>query len=167
MWQEADDQTHGIRGLDLDSGQALEIVSAPVDGQSTYGLPAIDGDIVVYSETHGRPGRAGYSHIIYAYDLKTGVRTTVAEVNWPGSDYAVSGNRVAWAAGMVHVFDLSTGQDLALPAQPYSTFVDIEGDVVVWSDSLPGESRNRLAAYGLVWLKRNCASSTMSRAMIS
>jgi len=150
VWEEADNQTHAIRGLDLASGETLEIVSAPVDGRSSYGPPAIDGNIAVYPEVIGNPkDAANYSHVIYAYDLKTGARTKVADVNWPISYYAVSGNRVAWAAGMVHVFDLSAGEDTALPSQPYSTFVDIEGDQVVWSDSLPGESRNRLAGYDL------------------
>ncbi|HLF25742.1 MAG TPA: hypothetical protein VJG32_05355 [Anaerolineae bacterium] len=150
VWEEADNQTRAIHGLDLASGQALEIIAAPVDGRSSYGPPAIDRNIVVYPEVIGSPKDAThYSHVIYAYNLETGARTKVAEVHWPISYYAVSGNRVAWAAGMVHVFDLSTGQDTEMPSQPYSSMVDIEGDMVVWSDSLPGESRNRLAGYDL------------------
>lgn len=73
----------------------------------------------------------------------------MAQVNWPTSYYAVSGSRVAWAAGMVHVFDLVSGQDTPLPAQPYSSMVDIDGDWVVWSDSLPGGNEHRLVGYDL------------------
>ena len=151
VWEEADNQTRAIHGLDLASGEALEIASTPVDGHSSYGLPVIDGNIVVYEEMLGRPRRAGYSDIIYAYNFKTGTRSKVAEVSWPGlgSYYAISGNRVAWAAGMMHVFDLFTGQDTELPSQPYSSMVDIEGDQVVWSDSLPGDNPDRLVGYDL------------------
>lgn len=151
VWQEvAEDQTSRIRGVDLASGQALEIAPPLTGTHAFYGRPAIDGPIVVYAEVHGNPKDvAHYSHVIYAYNLKTGVRTPVAQVNWPTSYYAVSGSRVAWAAGMVHVFDLTTGRDTPLPSQPYSSMVDIDGDVVVWSENVPGEARHRLAGYDL------------------
>jgi hypothetical protein len=150
VWLEGDSQSMAIRGLDLASGQALEVTSTPADGRSAYYPPALDGNIVVYAEVEGTPKiPAQYSHVIYAYDFRTGIRTMVGQARWLDSEYAVSGHRVAWSAGGVHVFDLTTGHDTLLLAGCYPTTLDIEGNLVVWADPLPGSDRHRLAGYDL------------------
>lgn len=156
VWVELNNETRSIQGIDLNAGPFV-VASAPVDGGSYYLAPAIDGDIVVYAEVKGNPKVPNtFSHVIYAYNLTTGTRITVGQGGEIGGQVAISGNRVAWASGSVHVFDLSTGQDMVVAGSCYYSTVDIDGNLVVWSEG------TRIVGYdlsnGSAWLVSDSSS---------
>ena len=134
VWVELNNETLSIKGIDL-AGAPFVVTSVPTDLNCYYSEPAIDGNIVAYGEVCGSwkiPDT--FSHTIYAYDLSTRVRTKVGDGGSEGGQVAVSGSRIAWASGSIHVFDLSTGQDLIVAGGCYYFDVDIDGDLVVWSE---------------------------------
>jgi len=132
VWRSYDGKRHALLGQDLATGERFEIASHPADGRFFYGRPVIDGSIVVWSEYEGNP--KSQPHTIYALNLVTGQRVTVARVWYPGSEYDISGHRIAWTGPLVTLYDIDTGQSRVLFQGWQAHAPAIQGDLVVWAD---------------------------------
>jgi len=131
IWLAYDSQTMAIKSIDLVTGKLFRVTEHKADGNFRYGSPVIDGDIVVWSEHSG--SRKANPHTIYAQNLATGRRVTVATVYRPLSNYDVSGRRVVWTGPWVTLFDLDSGQSRVL-FKGMAQMPVIDGELVLWSD---------------------------------
>jgi len=132
VWGSSDGQTDAIEGLNLVMGERFRVAEHQVGDGFRFRPPVIDGDVVVWAEQSG--DRKSPTTTIYALDLATGRRVTVATGYMQGGGYDVSGQRVVWVDPQVNLFDLDSGERRVL-SQGRAGSLAIDGDLVVWSDS--------------------------------
>ncbi|MFH1730031.1 MAG: hypothetical protein ABIF82_00090, partial [Planctomycetota bacterium] len=130
------EQNYDIYGYRFDTQEEFPICTAA----GYQGDPAIDGDIVVWTDY-----RNSSNADIYGYNLQTGDEFTVCDA--AGSQYRpdVSGDLVVWgdsrnSTSDIYGRDLSTGEEFAVCTSPGDQlWPAIDGDIVAWVDDRSGE----------------------------
>jgi hypothetical protein len=91
VWEDQRNGEYDIYGYDLESQTEFAVCT---DAGETYMMPAISGNIVVWS--HMRPGETYDLDDIYGYDLQAGTGFSISR---PTAQFepAVSGNILVWA----------------------------------------------------------------------
>lgn len=99
----------------------------------------MSGDVIVWDD--GRNWDTTLSDI-YMYNIATGTEKPLVVVNERQENPEVSGNLVAYSnwtdKKKIHVYDLDTGKDTAIPTNHRAESVDIDGKRVVYDDFVTG-----------------------------
>ena len=139
------DTLYDVRVLDLKTGKDRLITPK----HDAYGDPRISGNIVVWSDYHGR---------MWYHNLATGTHKKVPVI---GYNYEIDGNRICYdRSGRVYVYDLKKKKETALsPKTMDSGACHIKGSIVVW-ESYTSANNYDIQAYNLSTKKRTALTNS-------
>lgn len=124
-----DERNLGITGTDiwiydLATGMESSLIGEP----GFQSLQAIDGDIVVWTDTRNDPGD------IFMFDLATSVETPIPN---PGvqRNPSVSGGVIVWEDSLAGIFAYDIASSATIPISASGMRPDTDGTWVVWLDA--------------------------------
>ncbi len=141
-WVQHDDQVVQLLSKDLLTNKISTIATFPSNTRTTISRPVMSEEYLVWSETVSpeTPNPSTDSGLVQlvptstlrAYNLTTGLMTTLWKAKRSNVQYAVADHRVVWSVDQLHFADLATGESTVLTSN-YVLGPAISGDTVTWS----------------------------------